>query len=528
MYFLTIDVKVIGMGVSILSLFTLTSNCTYDEKKEEDAPEHPNIILILADDLGFSDIGCFGSEINTPNLDKLAEKGIRFTQAYNHGVCFPSRAALLTGAYAHQVGMINGPTDIKNAITLGHLFKMADYSTLWSGKHHGTQNPLDLGFDEYYGLRDGCCNYFNPGNQRPGEGKPARKESRFPRKWIKDEKLFKPYTPKDPDFYTTNYFTDYALKWLDEYGKKNKPFFLYLAYTAPHDPLQAFPEDINKYIGKYMKGYKEIRKARFLKQKQNGLLDEVYQLSKAKHRDWESLSEKEKLQEDSTMAVYAAMIDKLDENIGRVINKIKELGKDENTLILFASDNGAAHQVVTMPDSGPIGSITRWKSLGPDWANVANTPLRKSKVYSHEGGIRTPLIAYWPAGIKNKGRVCDKPVHFIDFMPTFAELVDVTPPKMFNNQPVTPMQGISILPLFEDKGVSRKNPLYQQLRRGKALRQGEWKIVSWNEQDQAEDDWELYNFKEDPVEMNNLINSKPEIADELIDKHNKWLLEVSQ
>lgn len=497
-------------------------------KKVNNEAEKPNILLILADDLGYSDIGCYGSEISTPNLDSLAQKGIRFQQAYNHGVSFPSRAALLTGAYAHQVGMINGPREIVGAVTLGQLLKMADYRTLWAGKHHGTQNPTDLGFDRYYGLRDGCCNYFNPGDQRPGEGLPARKASAYPRKWIMDGKLYTPYTPESPDFYTTDYFANNALKWLEEFKNEDKPLFLYLAFTSPHDPLMAWPEDIKKHLGKYMKGYEEVRNARFMKQKSNGLLGDNYQLSSATHRKWESLSVSEKMTEDSTMAVYAAMIERMDMNIGRILQKLKELGKDQNTLIMFASDNGGAHQVVSMKDSGPIGSITRWKSLGPDWANVANTPLRYSKVYSHEGGIRTPLIAYWPGRIVKEGRTCETPVHFIDLMPTIAEIAGVTYPEVFNDETVVPLQGVSIVPLFKNQKISRKNPLFWQLERGKALRQDEWKIVTWNHDDPSSDDWELYNMNVDPVEMNDLSKSEKEILEKLVDKHNKWLLEVSK
>lgn len=500
---------------------TIGCNC----QKHTPGIKKPNVILILADDLGFSDIGCYGSEIPTPNLDALAQKGIRFTQAYNCGVCFPSRAALLTGAYPHQVGMIEAPGEIKNAVTLGHLFRMAGYSTLWSGKHHGTQNPVDLGFDEYDGLRDGCCNYFNPGVQRPGEGKPAKKVEY--RTWIKDGVLLQPYTPGDSCFYTTDYFTNSAIGWLDEYGKKDKPFFLYLAYTAPHDPLQAPAEEIQKYLGKYMAGYEKIRNARFLKQKQNGLLGEEYPLSQAEHRDWDTLSENEKLREDSTMAVYAAMINRLDKNIGRVISKLEELGQAKNTVILFASDNGAAHQVVTVPDSGPIGSMTRWKSLGPEWANVANTPLRKSKLYSYEGGIRTPFIVCWPSGIKNKGRVDNTPVHFIDLLPTFADITEVAPPGTFNNKPVISPQGISILPLFQNKEINRKKPLYQQLRSGKALRYENWKLVSWKKQGQSVAQWELYKMDKDPVEMYDQIDAYPEVAKNLAGKYDEWFKRVS-
>lgn len=498
----------------------------------------PNIVFILADDLGYSDIGSYGSEIDTPNLDRLAENGIRFTQAYNHAVCYPTRAALLTGAYAHQVDMMSGPGDIKGAITLGEMFQKAGYTTLWTGKHHGTQDPHDFGFD-YAGLRDGCCNYFNPGDQRPGEGMPARKAWAYPRNWIYEGELYAPFTPEDRDFYATTVITDYALERLEEYKDEEQPFFLYLAHQAPHDPLQIWPEDMEKYLGRYMEGYEAIRKARFQRQKENGLLGDRYELSQPTYRDWDTLSEEEKLVADSTMAVYAAMIDKLDREIGRVIDKIRDIGEEENTLIFFASDNGAAHQVVTMEDSGPIGSMTRWTSLGPDWANVANTPLRKSKVYSHEGGIRTPLIAYWPAGIKNKGRTTDTPVHFIDMMPTFAELAGIEIPRsyeeagadpdVYHNEPLAPIEGISILPILEgnDNDIERQEPLYWQLNRGKALRDGDWKIVTWNYDDPSTDNWELYNFRNDPTEMYDLSEERPEVLRRLVEKHDQWMLDVS-
>jgi arylsulfatase len=475
----------------------------------------PNVVLILADDLGYSDLGCYGSEIRTPNLDRLAEKGIRFTQVYNTSKCFPSRACLLTGIYAQQVGMGKRPGIITGAITLGELFRMADYRTLFSGKHHGTENPVDRGFDRYYGIRDGGCNHFNPGRQRPGEGDPARKRSN--RAWCIDEQLFKPYTPEATDFYTTDYFTRYALEWLEQYKDDTRPFFLYIAYTAPHDPLQAWPEDIEKYKGKYMKGYERVRKERFRKQKENGLLDENYQLPLAQHRNWDDLTEEEKLTEDSTMSVYAAMIDRIDQNVGKVLEKIRQLGKEDNTLVLFASDNGASAEVVRLKYSGPIGTITRWKSLGPDWANVSNTPLRYYKNYSHEGGIRTPMIACWPDGINDKGSRDDTPLHFIDILPTMAELAGVSYPDSFNGDTLLPVEGISFVPLLAGKRIERQNPLYFQWRDGRALRQGDWKIVS--HYDEA---WELYDLKGDPTEMHNLAGRYPGKTDSLSVLYEQW------
>ncbi|MGC9342571.1 MAG: sulfatase-like hydrolase/transferase, partial [Bacteroidales bacterium] len=311
-------------------LFLLNSCTQNPEKGETETYENPNIILILADDLGWSDIGCFGSEVHTPNLDKLAENGIRFTNIHNTSKCFPSRACLLTGLYAQQSGYnrsFNQP--LLNAVTFGEVLRNAGYRTLWSGKHHGLQNPVTIGFDRYYGLKDGATNYFNPGKQRPGEPKPAQK--RNDREWCIDSVLYAPYTPEEKDFYTTDYFTNYALEWLEEYKDEDKPYILYLAYNAPHDPLQAWPKDIDKYRGKYMEGYEPTRKARYEKQKEIGLIDESYKLSDPVYTPWESLTDSQKVEEDLRMAVYAAMIDRMDQNIGMVLDKVRELGEEDNT-----------------------------------------------------------------------------------------------------------------------------------------------------------------------------------------------------
>jgi arylsulfatase A-like enzyme len=300
--------------------------------------ERPNVILILADDLGWSDISPYGAEIATPNLQRLADGGARFTNFHNTAKCFPSRATLLTGLYAQQVGMDKKHGPIRNGVTLGEVLRPAGYRTYWSGKHHGTENPHTRGFDRYFGLRDGACNFFNPGEQRPGEGKPAQK--RPDRMFCIDTECYQPYTPP-ADFYTTDAFTDYALEWMEEDKDDERPFFLYLAYNAPHDPLQAWPEDIAKYKDRYKDGYAAIRRERYERQKELGIIDGRFPLSEATHRDWDSLSEEERESEALTMAVYAAMIDRLDQNIGRVLAKLEELGEAENTIVMFASDNGA-------------------------------------------------------------------------------------------------------------------------------------------------------------------------------------------
>ena len=502
--------NVFYVTVSVLLIGVLFS-CSSANKKR------PNIVFILADDLGYSDIGCYGGEISTPNLDRLAEEGIRFTQIHNTSKCFPSRACLLTGLYAQQCGYDKTPTrPLKNAVTLGEVLRAAGYRTLFSGKHHGVDNPYDRGFDRYFGLRDGCCNYFNPGRQRAGESKPAQKRS--DRVWCIDDKVYKPYTPPERDFYTTDYFTKYALDWLEEYKEEDKPFFLYLAYTAPHDPLQAWPKDINKYRGKYMVGYEAIRKKRFEKQKEIGLLGDNYVLSEPTYHSWDSLSDKEKIKEDLKMAVYAAMIDRMDQNIGKILRKIRNLNKLENTLIIFASDNGCSAESVHIPGSGEIGSMTRWTSLGRNWANVSNTPLRYYKNYSYEGGICTPMIVYWPSGVKGKNRISNFRGHFIDIMATLIDITKAEYPEEFNGEKIIPYQGVSLLPIFEGKKMKRKKPLFYEWWRGRAVMSGKWKIVA----DGNNKPWDLYNINKDPSETKNLSAQFPEIVKKLDKAFREW------
>ena len=262
----------------LISLILLSSLSNCNETPHPKST--PNVILILVDDMGYSDLGAYGSEVATPNIDRLALDGVRFTNAYNTSKCFPSRAALLTGLYSQQTGYHESfRQPLRNAITLGELFKSAGYTTLWSGKHHSTENPVDRGFDHYSGLLDGAANHFNPGIKREGEGQPAQKGLRNTpvsyRNWVIEGKVYNPYTPESKDFYSTDVFTNYALDWIDQI-KPEKPFFLYLSYTAPHDPLMAWPKDIEKYIDRYREGYEAIRKQRFKKQIKLGILPKKY------------------------------------------------------------------------------------------------------------------------------------------------------------------------------------------------------------------------------------------------------------
>ncbi len=505
---------------AILALHLCLSSCSTQEL--------PNIILISADDLGWSDLGCYGSEVSTPHIDRLAEKGIRFTQIHNTSKCFPSRACLLTGVYAQQSGYDRKFSQpLKNAVTLGEVLREAGYITLWSGKHHGLENPIYRGFDHYYGLKDGACNHFNPGVQRPGEGIPARKGApgnKRDRAWCIDSVMYEPYTPEADDFYTTDYFTNYALDWLEEYKNDERPLFLYLSYTAPHDPLMAWPEEIKKYEGIYDEGYEAIRNRRYAKQLEMGLIDSTYRLSEATYTDWDSLPDSVKADEIRKMEVYAAMIDRLDQNIGRVIGKLVETGRVDDILVMFVSDNGASAEMVNIDDDyGEIGTMTRWSSLGGNWANVSNTPFRYFKNYSYEGGINTPLIACWPGKIK-PGSISRFPGHFIDIMSTFVDLTGAEYPSEFNGMEITPMQGESLLPAIKGERKNRKKPMYWEWSNGQAMREGDWKLVRWGK----EKAWDLYNLSDDPTEINNLAADFPERVRKMDQMFRDWKAETIQ
>jgi arylsulfatase A-like enzyme len=284
------------------------------------------------------------------------------------------------------------------------------------------------------------------------------------------------HIPPPKDFYTTDYFTKYALGWLDEYKDEDQPFFLYLAYTAPHDPLMAWPEDIAKYRGKYLEGYHGIRSKRYAKQKQLGLVDERFILSEETHDDWNSLSDSLKDVEDLKMAVYSAMVDRVDQKIGEILKKLEALGELDNTLILFMSDNGSSAEMVNIPGDGNIGTVGHWTSLGKDWANVSNTPFRYYKNYSFEGGINTPMIAWWPKGIEAQNMISRFPSHYIDIMPTLVEITGSEYPHQVAGQDIVPMQGVSLWPVLQGASVQREKPLFWEWSRGKAVRDGDWKI----------------------------------------------------
>lgn len=513
--------KISSLTFSVIVLFTLFTigvNAKVSTKKKQ---EKPNIILILVDDMGYSDIGCYGGEISTPNLDKLATQGIRFTQMHNTSKCFPSRSCLLTGVYAQQNGMSVDPVSFDNSISLGDLLKSQGYRTLQSGKNHSNKSLYDFGFDRVYEFFGGATNHFNPGKQRSGEAEPIFKGG--PDTWNIDAKAYKPYNT-NKDFYSTDYFTKNAISYLEEYKNDKKPFFLYLAYTAPHDPLMAWPEDIEKCRGKYVAGYKSVRDARYQKMLALGMVDPAMKLSVLTSKDWDALTEQQKDQEDLRMAIYAAMIDRIDQNIGKLINKLKQTGKLDNTLILFVSDNGGSAENAEGSfekkgnnGTGLPGTVSYWASLKEDWPNVSNTPYRLFKNSSYEGGICTPFIAYWPGVIKKEGAINNQPLHFVDFMATFKDITGAQYPTTFRNQAIVPMQGESFLPILKGGTVKeRQKPIFWQWGKGKAIRIGDWKAVANKEV------WALYDMKVDRNETNDIKLDNPEKFNELVDIYNEW------
>jgi len=498
----------------------------------------PNIILIMADDMGFSDLGCYGGEIDTPNLDRLAKNGLRFTQFYNNAKCGPTRASLLTGLYSQQVDK-GGPGLIKmtDCVTIAEALGAAGYRTLMTGKWHAQELPTDRGFDRYFGLTDGCCNFFNPG--KPIEGQPQPAEKNYPRNWSHDGKTMEPFTPRDPNFYTTDAFTNEAISYLDEYKSEDRPYFLYIAYTAPHYPLHAFPEDIEKYRGKYLNGWDVLRQNRYQRMIDMGIIDPQWPLSPRDDRvaPWDDITNRDAWNMDALqrrnnrglswkdaksaemwdlkMAVYAAMVDRMDRNIGKLMDKVDELGEKEDTLVLFLTDNGGCAELVHITPDVPPGPVHSYRTVDPPWAQVQNTPFRKYKRYNHEGGIATPLIAHWPRQIE-PGRMTDQVGHIIDIMATCVDLADTDYPASYQGRKVQPLEGESLAPIF--KGDERKphDYLFWQFSDAAAVRHGDWKLV------RSGRPWELYDMKSDRTELNNLVDTHPEQAEELATKWDEW------
>jgi arylsulfatase A-like enzyme len=487
------------------------------------------VIIILADDMGYSDIGCFGSTTQTPNLDGMAKTGLVMTQFYNASRCCPSRASLLTGLYQHQAGvgdMVNTRKEPayqgylnNNCVTIAEVLKGSGYNTYMAGKWHvGTAPdkwPVKRGFDHHFGLIDGAGSYFDPTNPyRPNQHLTVALDD-------------KPYTP-EKGFYATDAYAGHAVQYIKDNQKTGKPFFLYMAFTAPHWPLHALPQDIAKYKGKYMAGWDKLRQERFNRMKQLGIINNTTQLSPRDKNvpDWNSLTEAEKVAWDDKMAVYAAMVDRMDQNIGRIRQALKETGQDQNTVIMFLSDNGASSESikgpgftpeVTAANLKPASDPSSFTAYGFTGANVSNTPLTLFKHWVYEGGIATPFIVSYPKVIKMH-RQSNQPAHLVDLMATCLDLAGAKYPATYKGNTITPTEGLSLLPVIQYKKWEGHNALFFEHEGNRAVRQGAWKLVSQYPDNQ----WQLYNIEQDRSEQNNLAAQNPDKVKELETLYQAW------
>lgn len=502
-------------------------------KESPNSDRAPNIILILADDMGYSDIGCYGSEIRTPHLDRLAVGGARFGQFYNNARCCPSRAALLTGLYPHQAG-IGAMTDTRipipeyqgffneNAVTIAEALKKAGYKTLMSGKWHvGEENghwPKDHGFDSSFALINGASSYF--------DFKPYRNELWPPGnelKVVSDDKIL---DMRDTRHYATDLYTDKAIELIVNH-KKELPFFLYLSYTAPHWPLHALPEDILKYEGKYDEGWVAVRAKRFERLKKLKLIESETFLSEREpsERDWKSLTQKEKTHEARLMEVYAAMIDRLDQNIGKLMRVLEDNSYLENTVIIFLSDNGASvagnlaggkYSHPRFDREADPGTPTSFLGYGKSWANVSNTPFREFKSNIHEGGIATPFIVWYPAEITG-GKIIHEPAHIVDVMPTLLDIGRGNYPQIVEGDSINPLEGTSLLPVLQREEPKLNRPLFFEHQGNCGLIRANWKIVKNHDQE-----WELYDLATDRSETKNLATAHPGKLEEMVLLYHNW------
>lgn len=489
----------------------------------------PNILLIMVDDMGWADLGCYGSEIPTPNIDALAKNGVRFTQFYNTARCSTTRASLLTGLYPHQAGMghldnMRFPESLgthgrlnDRAVTIAQVLGTAGYHTSMVGKWHlGQQSgttPWNKGFQRSTTTRFGEL-YFPNEKHKPG--------TEFV---YLDGQETPAASPKvgTGEWYSTFMFTDWALKFVDDAKQQQKPFFLYFAHGAPHFPLKAPAEVIAKYRGKYKAGWDKLREARHVKQIELGLVDPKWPLSPRPEEvaAWDSLSPEDQDRFDHMMATYAAMLDCVDESVGRMVAGLKERGMLEDTLILFLSDNGGnaegGPRGITQGDE--IGSANSHVFLGMSWATLNNTPFRRFKHFTHEGGISSPLIAHWPKGIPSEryGKFEKQPGHLIDVMATAVDLSGATYPANFEGHPILPKEGLSLRPAFLGEPLHRVKPIFWEHEGNRAVRSGPWKAVM-----KLKGEWELYNIEEDRTEQHNLIGINKAVAVLLIQQWNDW------
>lgn len=513
--------------LSVVMTWALAVGSALGQSAEAAAAERPNIVVILVDDMGWSDIGCYGSEIPTPHLDALAVQGLRFTQFYNTGRCSPTRASLLTGHYPHQAGMGHLDNDVRpghpgfqgkladSSVTMAEVLRDAGYLTAMTGKWHlGQQHgtpPWKRGFDRSLNLQAGGVHFFNQTGSKGG----ARLYLNGEEKPLND--------PMFGEWYGAQLWTDWGLKFIDDARSAQKPFFLYLAHCAPHFPLMAPEADIARYRGKYLAGWDELRLARHRKQMDMGLVDAKWPLSPRAPNSpaWQDVSADEKTRFDHLMAIYAAMIDTMDRSVGTLVAGLRDRGQLDNTLILFVSDNGGN------AESGPNG---RYEGdhpgdahsnvfLGQNWATLNNTPFRRWKHYVHEGGCSTPLIAHWPLGIgeTQRGRLIHQPGHLVDLMATVVEAAGARYPMEFQGRTIEAMEGVSLTPAFSGQPFVRSQPIFFNHEDNRAVRDGRWKLVAL-----AGQPWELYDIDADRTELNDLSARYPDRVKAMSEQYDVW------
>lgn len=494
--------------------------CTLPACAKEKTDASPNIIVILADDMGYSDIGCFGSEINTPNIDRICDEGMMFTQCYNTARSCPSRASLLTGMYHHKTGvgaMVKPVGDLPNyqgflnrqCMTIAEVLKTVGYETYMSGKWHlGDQRgnwPCDRGFDHSFVFLGGAGSYFYPNGKNPEKRKSIMA--------VDDEY----YYPPVEGYYHTDAFSDNAVRFIEEHDS-GKPFFMYLAYTAPHWPLQAHKEDIAKYDGVYDAGWDVMREQRYRRMVESGLIKKEWKLSE---RDetvpaWDSLTDDERKYWADVMEIYAAMIDRMDQGVGKVLEALESKGELDNTMIVFMSDNGGCMEIAgkfadLSKYTGEMGSGDSFLAYEAKWANLSDVPFRYFKHWMHEGGISTPLLIRYPEKIAAGSR-SDVPVHIIDIAPTCMDLCGAVYPVR-ENPDLKPLDGVSLCPVFEHPQQSVHDILMFEHLGFRALRKGDYKIVSTY----PEEKWELYDISKDRTELHDLSAEKPDKLSEMIE-----------
>lgn len=514
--------------------------------------KQPNVIVILADDMGYSDLGCHGSEIHTPHLDRLAQSGVRFSQAYNTARCCPSRAALLTGLYPHQAGIGHMVGNYgtpayqgylrNDCMTVAEVMREAGYRTWLSGKWHvgGNQapdkpstwhpgapdqpTPLDRGFDRFFGTLGGAGSYYRP---------PI----------LMDQDKF--ITPDDKNFYYTNAIGEHACGMIREAVEAKKPFFGYVAFTAPHWPLHALPGDIARYRTRYRAGWDVLRVERHAALKKAGLISEECVLSPRDEKvpAWDSLDHERQEWESLRMATYAAMIDRMDQNVGRILDCLDATGQRENTLIVFAADNGGSDEHLhddgrnvaryhlptsqgTLPRMGNIvglapGPEDTFMSYGRSWANVSDVPFRQFKKWVHEGGISTPFIVNYPGYAATRGRIAHDPCHFIDVLPTILEFTGARHPGTFRGRAMTPLAGRSVLPAVAGQSPLAPQPYFWEHSGNRAVRIGDLKLVA-----DSESAWELHDLKADRTELHNLAASRPDDVAAMEKQYDAWARSV--